>query len=183
MYTRHNAGFLTADAIADRLQVRFRRRLFHPYASASHTGPENTEHLIVKPLTFMNSSGKILPELFARTGCEASDIILICDNMDIPPGDIRIKQKGSAAGHNGIASIMEYAGTGAFIRVYIGVGRPKHGESVIDHVLGVPSDEDARRMNAAIDHAAECIIRIMQGQPLVRVMNDYARTGHGPEDL
>lgn len=131
----------------------------------------------------MNSSGKILPELFTRTGSDASDIILICDNMDIPPGDIRIKRKGSSAGHNGISSIMEYAGTGEFLRFYIGVGRPAPGESVIDHVLGIPSAEDALRISSAAGHAADCIIRIMQGEPLTRIMNEYARTGHGPEDL
>ncbi|MCF7933264.1 MAG: aminoacyl-tRNA hydrolase [Spirochaetia bacterium] len=174
--TRHNAGFLAIDSLSETLDIPIRKRLFHPYMYGICRGSDDMTHYIVKPLTFMNSSGRVLESLFSRSGQSASDIILLCDNMDLPPGDLRIRKQGSAAGHNGIRSIMDHAGTGEFLRIYIGVGRPAPGVSVIDHVLGIPSADDMALIDQAAAHAAACVERLLHGEKLTKVINEYTRT-------
>ncbi len=174
-HTRHNVGFRTVDSLIKTLDITTRKRLFRPYIYGTYRGCDDIENYIVKSLTFMNNSGCILESLFSLSHQRPSDIILLCDNMDLPPGEIRIKRKGSNAGHNGIRSIMEYAGTGEFTRIYIGVGHPTAGISVIDHVLGIPSENEMNRIETAIGLAADCVVRMLQGESLTRVMNEYTR--------
>ncbi len=151
-----------------------KKRFLRPYSYAA-IGGSGSGSYVVKPLTYMNRSGSILPELLRTTGSDLSDIILVCDNMDLPPGEIRIKRKGSTAGHNGIKSVMEYAGTGDFPRVYIGVGRPAEGASVIDHVLGTPEGEERDRIMAGVERASAALTDLLTGKEIGSVINEYHR--------
>lgn len=125
--------------------------------------------LLVQPLTYMNASAKVLKHF---PGIEASDIIVICDQLDLPPGMIRIRKGGSSAGHNGLKSLIEHLGSGEFIRIYVGIGRPKEGVSVVDHVLGNMDDE---RILDGIRLASQALVELVEGKMLQEVMVAYNR--------
>lgn len=152
--TRHNVGFLTLERIAELKGVRLKKRLLKPYRLASFSS-----HTLVEPLTYMNNSGRVIPHLV-----KADDkVIIIVDQMDLPPGKIRIRTKGGSAGHNGLKSVIENYGE-VFIRVYIGVGRPAEGVSVVEHVLTEFSESDQLLVNKAVQEAAERVIDILNGE-------------------
>jgi PTH1 family peptidyl-tRNA hydrolase len=129
--------------------------------------------VLAEPLTYMNRSGQVFPKLLgrARTAPEAS--IVVCDNLDLPPGRVRMKQGGGTAGHRGLASIVEVLGHGDFLRLYIGVGRPTDGD-VVSHVLGVPPEEERERYAQAVSRAADAVIALRDREPQ-QVMNETNR--------
>lgn len=95
-----------------------------------------------------------MPGLLKRAGSDVGDLLVVCDNLDLPSGTVRLKRKGSARSHNGLVSIMDILGTGEFMRLYVGIGRPESGESVVDHVLGCPPLREADSYEAAVSLAA-----------------------------
>ena len=113
----------------------------------------------------MNRSGDIIDTVMRRTGTDVENMILICDNMDLKPGLIRLKKKGSSAGHNGIKSIIENMGTSDFIRLYIGVDRPAAGESIVEHVLSGFNDAERSDFDAAVSVAADALISLKDKKP------------------
>ena len=158
--TRHNVGFLTLERVAELKGVRLKKRLLKPYRLASFSS-----HTLVEPLTYMNNSGRVIPALV-----KAEDkLIVIVDQMDLPPGKIRIRTKGGSAGHNGLKSVIEHYSED-FIRVYIGIGRPEEGVSVVDHVLTEFSDSDFSLIKKAVDEAAERVVDILNGERLELVV-------------
>ena len=122
--TRHNAGFAVIDNLASKSGLYLGKPFFKKYLIGRLKTDSGIIYL-VKPLTFMNRSGMILNEIFRKTGASASEMILVCDNMDLKPGMIRLKTRGSSAGHNGIKSVIDNIGSEDFKRLYIGVGRPR----------------------------------------------------------
>lgn len=158
--TRHNVGFLTLERIAEKKGVRLKKKLLRPYRYASFS-----HDTFIQPLTYMNNSGIIFPSL-VKSG---ERVIVIVDQMDLPPGRIRIRTKGGSAGHNGLKSIIEHYGED-FIRVYIGVGRPEEGVTVVEHVLSEFSDSDSLLVRKAIEEAADRIIDILNGEKLELVV-------------
>jgi len=118
----------------------------------------------------MNRSGTVIPSLLRASGATIDDLLVVCDNMDLQPGVVRLKRKGSSRSHNGLASIMDSLGTGNFARLYIGVGRPADASSVVDHVLAVPDEDEAPRYESAIREAAEAVT-MLTGEAIDRVMN------------
>jgi len=113
-----------------------------------------------KPYTFMNRSGVIMPAILKRTKVEPEKMVVVCDNLDLPPGVCKLKKKGSSAGHNGIKSIIYHLGDVPFYILFIGIGRPRAGEDLIPHVLGVPSEEDNKLLREARGKAAEAILEL-----------------------
>jgi PTH1 family peptidyl-tRNA hydrolase len=99
--------------------------------------------------------------------------VVICDNLDLEPGRVRMKQGGGTAGHRGLASIVETLGHGDFLRLYIGVGRPSDGD-VVAHVLGVPPPEEADVYDRAVTRAADAVLALRQ-RPPGQVMNETNR--------
>ncbi len=166
---------MVVDALSDYLQIPMRKRLLQPYMYGKYRGFDDIEHYVVKPFTFMNNSGRILDSVFRLSHQTPADIILICDNMDLPPGSIRIKQSGSSAGHNGIKSIIEYAGRSDFIRVYVGVGRPPSNVSVVEYVLSVPDEQEMVLMMEGTQRAAAAVKEILTGKDVLKVMNEFNR--------
>lgn len=137
--TRHNVGFMAADAIAH----SFRMRRFHHNRLADWSatdvalcvGQEPVKIILVKPQTFMNNSGVAVAALLAQHQVPAQNLIVVHDEMDLPVGSLRVSFNASAAGHKGVLSITEHLGSKGFVRVRIGIGKPDEPSGVIDHVL------------------------------------------------
>lgn len=123
---------------------------------------------MIKPLTYMNRSGTILSSVLHYADANLSELLVICDSLDLKPGICRLKTKGSSAGHKGLASIIDYAGTNEISRFYIGIGRSE--QPVIEYVLSKPSREDAQKLEGAIDNVTSAILLLFQKSPQ-EVMN------------
>ncbi len=130
--------------------------------------------ILVKPLTFMNCSGSIVPGLLKKYRTDKNDLVLVCDNMDLFPGVIRLKQNGGDAGHNGIKSVISSLGTAHFKRMYIGIGRPGDRTNIIRHVLGIPGSDDFRQILNAASIAAKSILDLAENS-VEKVMNEINR--------
>ena len=158
--TRHNVGFMLADALAARWNASGWRTKQDALVSEARLGAEKI--LLVKPLTYMNESGRAVGPLLSWYKLAPEDLIVAHDDMDLPVGTIRLRKKGSAGGHNGMKSILYHVQDENFPRVRIGVGHPIHGrEQVIRHVLSPFSGEDAQKIHEAIEYllpAVECIL-------------------------
>ena len=158
--TRHNVGFMLADALAARWNASGWRTKQDALVSEARLGAEKI--LLVKPLTYMNESGRAVGPLLSWYKLAPEDLIVAHDDMDLPVGTIRLRKKGSAGGHNGMKSILYHVQDENFPRVRIGVGHPVHGrEQVIRHVLSPFSGEDAQKIHEAIEYllpAVECIL-------------------------
>ena len=139
-HTRHNMGFDVIDELARRWSVNvWKTDMKAEIASVVRFGEKI---LLVKPLTYMNLSGDAVGAIANYYKIPAEDIYIICDDLDLPAGKTRIRKKGSAGGHNGIKSLIAGLHTEEFVRFRIGVGHPKDGHTVIEHVLGRPYGEE-----------------------------------------
>ena len=159
--TRHNAGWQVLDEFAKRRGAEFRRSWRRPVQSAKTALEGAGSLLLVKPLTYMNLSGEVLPGLMRPAGLTAKDLIVVADDINLPLGQLRIRPKGGAGGHNGLKSVMEHLGTEAFVRVRVGVGEQEEGKSLKDHVLERMHSEERRALADAAVRAAdalECIL-------------------------
>lgn len=159
--TKHNVGFMLIDALADKLNVSASewQEKNDALIAKVRIGAESV--LLVKPLTYMNESGRAIAPLMNFYKLDATDLIVVHDDMDIPTGTIRLRKKGSAGGHNGIKSILAHVGDENFSRVRIGIGRPLPKWTVVNHVLAPFTAEDVPKIKAAIEYllpAVECIV-------------------------
>lgn len=151
--TRHNAGFLAAEALEKSAGVSVRRLRFHALTGKWDIGGETA--LVMKPQTYMNESGVAAGEAARFYKIPADHVLVIADDISLPCGKLRIRTKGSAGGHNGLRSIISHLGTEDFPRIKIGVGAPPdHGKEQIDWVLGVPKNQDWEDFSAACKKAA-----------------------------
>lgn len=155
--TRHNAGFLVIDVLADMVGVKLRRAWFRPYVYARWQG-----HYLVQPSTYMNRSGEVLPGLLRRARCRADGVLVVHDNVDLPPGAIKAKSQGTGGGgHRGLESIQAVLGTTAFRRVAVGVGRPRGG-TLADHVLSEPDAQEAAHFDSGVRSAALAVLETLR---------------------
>ena len=158
--TKHNVGFMLLDALAKHLEAPEWKTKRDALVTETRIGAEKA--LLVKPLTYMNDSGRAIGPLLAWYKLRPEDLIVAHDDMDIPVGMIRIRKKGSAGGHNGIKSVLYHVQDENFSRVRIGIGRPPVGWTVIKHVLTPFSPDDRILIDEVIDRlvpAVECIVR------------------------
>ena len=154
--TRHNAGFLTADAAEKRFGVSINRSRFKALTTSCEINGEKV--LFMKPQTYMNLSGEAVGQAAAFYHLPADHVLVISDEMSLPVGKIRIRPKGSAGGHNGLKSIISSLGTDEFPRIRLGVGAPPLPDyDVKDWVLSVFRDQDAEAIAHAAEQAAEAI--------------------------
>jgi PTH1 family peptidyl-tRNA hydrolase len=156
-HTRHNAGWAVLDEFAKRRGAGFRRSWRRPVQSAKASMEGVGSLLLVKPLTFMNRSGEVLPGLMRPAGLSALDLIVVADDINLPLGKLRIRPKGSAGGHNGLKSVIERLGTEEFVRVRVGVGEQEEGKSLKDHVLERMDSEERRMLAGAVARAADAL--------------------------
>ena len=169
--TRHNAGFMTADALAKKLNVRIDRARFKALTGRCVIGGEGV--LLMKPQTYMNLSGEAAAQAAAFYKIPPERILVVSDETALPIGVLRVRTKGSAGGHNGLKSLIACLGTEDFPRVRLGVGAPPHPDyDMADWVLSVFRNEDAERMHDAAARAADAVVcYISEGAD--RAMNRY----------
>ncbi|MBQ8074394.1 MAG: aminoacyl-tRNA hydrolase [Oscillospiraceae bacterium] len=153
--TRHNAGFLTADAAEKRYRVSINRSRFKALTATCEIGGEKV--LFLKPQTFMNLSGDAVQQAVSYYKLPADHVLVISDEMALPVGKIRIKPKGSAGGHNGLKSIISVLGTESFPRIRLGVGEAPPDFDVKDWVLSTFRNGDAEAISSAAEKAAQAI--------------------------
>ena len=156
-HTRHNAGWEVLDEFAKRRSAGFRRSWRRPVQSAKAALEGVGNLLLVKPLTFMNLSGNVLPGLMRSAGLAAKDLIVVADDINLPLGKLRIRAGGGAGGHNGLKSVIAHLGTEEFARVRVGVGEQEDGKSLKDHVLERMNSEERRALAEAVARAADAL--------------------------
>jgi peptidyl-tRNA hydrolase, PTH1 family len=161
-HTRHNAGWQAVDEIARRCGASLRRSWRRPVQMAKTSMEDVGPLWLVKPLTYMNRSGTVLPGLMRPAGLEAKDLIVVADDVNLPLGKLRIRPKGSAGGHNGLKSVMTHLGTEEFIRVRIGVGEQDEGTDLRDHVLERMGAGERRLLAEAVGRAADALEHLLR---------------------
>ena len=168
--SRHNVGFRVVDRVADRAGLALThcryRSLF--VKGALH----GTQVLLVKPLTFMNESGFSVSRLQQALCVKPDRIIVVHDDLDLPPSQLRIRTGGGHGGHRGIRSVIEAIGSPDFLRVRVGIGRPREGQDAVTHVLGAFKKSEDVVMEAAIQRAADAVEALVQ-EGLEAAMNRY----------
>ena len=169
--TRHNCGFAALDELADAYHITIGSKGFNALLGSGVIGGEKV--LLVKPQTYMNLSGdSIAPACAYYRADPQSDLIVLYDDISLDAGQLRVRGKGSAGGHNGMKSIIDRLGTDAFKRVRIGVGHVPAGYSQVDWVLGrFPLGERAD-MAQAFENAAAAAAALVN-EPLDAVMNRF----------
>lgn len=169
--TLHNLGFKAVEAIASTNDISFSFKKRVPgYAGRGKIEAE--EVLLVKPSTFVNESGRAARYLLDYHDALSSDLIVICDDLDLKLGKIRIREKGSSGGHKGLASIIEEVGSSDFPRVRIGIGRPPPGNDAVDYVLRPPRKDSGAVLKMAVSLVAEAIATILK-EGILAAMNIY----------
>ena len=153
--TRHNIGWMVLDRLADRHGAAGRAK--EKDAAATVRGRIGDDELIlVKPLTYMNDSGRAMRKVLARERAPMRDVLVVVDDMDLPFGKLRMKAKGSAGGHNGLRSIIGELGTESFARLRLGIGTPRKGAAV-SHVLGDFEHAEQKHLDMILDAAADAV--------------------------
>ena len=152
--TRHNAGYDTMEKLAEKLGVSLRKKLLLNGMTAEYTDGDR-KIILCEPTTFMNNSGKCVKRLLSWYRCAPEQMIVIYDDIDLPPGNVRIRKNGGAGTHNGMRSIIGCIGSQEFPRIRIGTGDRPAGEDLAEWVLGRCGGEERKRMEEAFEHAAE----------------------------
>ncbi|MBS9775857.1 MAG: aminoacyl-tRNA hydrolase [Fusobacterium sp.] len=166
--TRHNIGFMAIDKIKEYFNISDEKNKFQALVSEKNINGEKI--LFVKPQTFMNLSGNSVREILNFYKINSEDVVIIYDDMDLPLGQLRIKEKGSSGGHNGIKSLIANIGEN-FIRVRCGIG--KKNTEVIDYVLGKFSQTEQKVADEMTDEVVKCIDDILNILNLNQIMQKY----------
>lgn len=171
--TRHNIGFDTVDALAEKYNISITEKKHKALCGSGVI--EGVKVILAKPQTYMNLSGESIAEIvnFYKLDPE-SEMLIIFDDISLAPGNIRVRKKGSAGGHNGIKSIISSVGTSNFMRIKVGVGEKPQGWDLADHVLGRFSSGDRKLVDEAIEFAADAVEKIITDGPDA-AMNEYNR--------
>lgn len=172
-HTRHNAGYDAIDVLADRYHIDVTGRRFQALCGK---GMIEGQHVVLaKPVTFMNLSGQSVYELvnFYKID-ETSQLIVIYDDISLPPGQLRIRKKGSAGGHNGIKNIIAHLGGQEFCRVKVGIGEKPAAYDLADYVLSRFSADERALLDDALVRAAKAAVMIMT-DGADAAMNEYNR--------
>ncbi len=169
--TRHNAGFMAAEVLAEKYRIKTNKLRFHAFTALEDFGGERV--YFMRPTTYMNLSGDAVAPAAAFYKIPPERVIVVFDDMALPPGKLRVKRSGSAGGHNGIKSIIAKLGTDQFPRVKIGIGSPPHPDyDVVDWVIGKMSDAEYKTIRDAAERALEAVEEIIQ-KGVNAAMNDF----------
>ena len=171
--TRHNMGFDTVDCLIEKHNVPQGGVKFNAMYGKGIIGGDKA--ILMKPLSFMNLSGGPVRDMvnFFKIAPE-KELIVISDDIDLEPGQLRIRKQGSAGGHNGLKDIIQKLGTQNFIRIKIGVGAKPQGWDLADHVLSRFPDSERKLVDEAIREAADAVEKIIAQGPDA-AMNEYNR--------
>jgi PTH1 family peptidyl-tRNA hydrolase len=178
-FTPHNLGFLAIDHLADECGVEMRNRQCHALTARAEIAGEQV--LLAKPETFMNLSGMSVRELVAKHEVRPeADLIVIYDELDFPLGMIRIRQRGSSAGHNGMKSIIGALGTQEFLRIRLGIAPERKITDGVKFVLTPFRKAQLKKVDEVLDQAAEVVKVILKEGPAA-AMNRFNRKAE-PEE-
>ena len=154
--TRHNIGFLVLDELAGRSEVSFRRNWWFPAQTAKGEIGRKPVRL-VKPQTFMNRSGLAAEPALRKAGGKTDNLLVVFDDVALDWGQLRVRAQGSSGGHNGVQSVMDALGDGAFGRIRIGIGPKPDSVSLSDYVLGPFSDAEKQNLENVVRRAADAV--------------------------
>lgn len=169
-HTRHNIGFEVIETLSANLHIPLDQSKFKGlYGIGVHKGEKV---LLLKPLTYMNLSGESIRACLDYYQIDLEDLLVVYDDLDLPVGKIRLRQKGSPGGHNGIKSTVAHLGTQQFNRIRIGIDRPQTGMSIPDYVLGRFLKEEHALTLEAVKKGAEACEAWLE-KPFLQVMNEY----------
>lgn len=157
--TRHNVGFMVVDAIAASKGIEINQSKFKAFVGKGNIGGEDV--ILFKPQTYMNRSGESVSSLLSFFKLPPSDCIVVCDDLDLPPGKVRVRERGGHGGHNGLRSIIELTGSQEFVRVRIGIGRPKDPSNGADYVLSPFTKNERPLIEDAIEKALKAVVTII----------------------
>lgn len=169
--TRHNAGFMTLDLLAEREHTEIKRMKFKSLCGDAVIAGKRC--LLMKPTTYMNNSGQAVAEAMQFYKLPIDHIIVVYDDISLEPSRLRIRRKGSDGGHNGIKSIIYLTGEDTFPRIKLGVGKkPRPDYNLADWVLSRFTREELEQMHIAAEHACESIALMVNGK-IDEAMNRY----------
>lgn len=160
--TRHNAGFIALDTIADKNNISVDRLKFKSLCGIGTVGDKRV--LLMKPSTFMNLSGQAVTEAMNFYKIPPERVIVIFDDISLETGRLRIRRKGSDGGHNGIKNIIYLSGSDMFPRIKLGVGKKPNGWDLADWVLSRFKDDELKELKTAAENAAEAVEYMVQEQ-------------------
>ncbi len=170
--TRHNIGFLAVDRLANVNRTSIRTKRFKSLFATDWI--DSQQVVFIKPLTFMNRSGEAVKGVADFFHLTAEDLIVIHDDLDLPFGRLRFKQRGGDGGHQGVRSIIEQMGGNNFLRLKIGVGRPPEGVDPADYVLKTFDKDEQSQLDQILDRAAEAVrVTLLEG--LEKAMNRFQK--------
>ncbi len=167
--TRHNIGFMILDALAKASNISFSDKRYGFVAEMKHAG---RTLVLLKPNTYMNLSGRAVNYWMQKEGIPLENVMVLVDDLALPVGKIRIRSKGSDAGHNGLKSIQQILGRSDYARLRFGIGNDFPKGFQVDHVLGRWDDEEYQTVNAKMESCAE-IIKSFVTIGIERTMNLY----------
>ncbi|MBU6459297.1 MAG: aminoacyl-tRNA hydrolase [Proteobacteria bacterium] len=170
--TRHNAGFWWLDDLSKNIDVKLGMQVKH-HALVGQARVEKQDVWLVKPQTFMNDSGLAVGALSRFYHVAADEILVVHDELDLPPGVIRLKQAGGHGGHNGLRSIIASLGSSDFWRLRIGIGHPGSREKVLGYVLGRPGPVDLAKIEGSIRDSLPFLAELSSGKmdAVMQVLN------------
>ena len=162
LYTRHNAGFMAMDVISQGLGVELNRSRFQSLVAEATMGGKRV--LLMKPQTFMNRSGEAVRDAADFYKIPAENVIVLCDDLQLDIGKLRIRRKGSDGGQKGLRDVIYQLSNDGFPRVRIGVGKVPVGGNVVNWVLGNIPESDRESFYASLSAATEAVPLILEGK-------------------
>lgn len=169
--TRHNVGFLCLDKLQERYNLMFKfESSFNAMVATANIGGEKC--VFVKPQTYMNLSGEAVGKILKYYKVEIQDMLVIYDDMDLPFGSLRLREKGSAGGHNGIKNIIAHLSTQEFKRIRVGISGHANIEAK-DYVLGRFSKEEQASLAIVEERVSYAVEDFIGGKPFVIIMGNY----------
>ena len=174
--TRHNIGFEAVDALASAYNINVNKNKFKGLFGEGFVGGEKV--ILIKPQTYMNLSGESIISFISWHKVQPKDILVIYDDVSLAPGKLRIRQKGSAGGHNGIKSIIQHLGTDEFQRIKIGVGEKPNGWDLADYVLNRFSNSELKLMDTIMEDVTGATQMIIE-KGIQEAMNAYNPKARG----
>jgi PTH1 family peptidyl-tRNA hydrolase len=169
--TRHNTGFKVIDSLSEALEIEVRKRKFGARFGSGEFADKKL--ILLKPWQFMNRSGQAVATAMGFYKLDVGDLLVVTDDMDLEPGRIRFRAKGSAGGHNGLADIIEKLGTNEFARCRIGIGQSGR-EDAVDYVLNKPTTAETPLIAGAIEKARDSVLCWIE-HGTERTMNEFNR--------
>ena len=161
-HTRHNVGFETIDILADRMGIEVEEKKHKGLCGKGILAGQKV--ILLKPQTYMNLSGESVKEVMSFYKVPIENLIVVFDDISLPMSMIRLREKGSAGGHNGIKNIISHMGTDGFARVKVGIGEKPNGWDLADYVLAKFNKDEEPLIEAGIDKAAEAVEMMLDGK-------------------